>query len=497
MLFIESKSADDVIDTASRMALVERLEAQGLTPLIRSTRLHSYELALAGQGPERLKQQMERSIANWTEAEGEAPYIRGELFCDEDCVFFLIFGEMADKSKGIRVGIVHGVEHPEPLRDLDGFCRKVDEALSAVRTANEINGETAPPTQPPEWRLRESCVPAGVARFFSGREPNAERLSAADRAAAERMRAVELLEDADARRLLHRISEAHEDGHTAGFLIEDERQETVSSSFERAAGSIIEKFSQAGLLKREVLVRCRRTGRALFRLPSTDALGVITASGAVCSECNISIADEKAEELLAPTERAAELLEDGRWLASRLHYALLKFGIPENQITTFKPAALQGEPTGQGETYMMVHLCDETFLFVLRDGDWTSAHARRTLNMESETQASHVIVVATGKILDEGRLRLYERARRHARLGSDVEVILVEGIHAAVSQMHQAFERVSQGALAEELCILDDSLGLSVGRMLSTRFNLIENPGALKDLAAAAASAVAGSLSEI
>jgi hypothetical protein len=494
MLFIESKSSDYAVENALRMALLEKLQAQGLTPLIRSTRLYCYELALAEQGPERLTQQMERSIANWTEAEGESPYISGELFCYEDYAFFLLFGDTTDKLKGMRAGIVHGVEHVEPLRYLDGFCRKVDDALRAVHMEQGGNGEAA--YKPSEWRLRESCVPPGIARFFSGRESNAEALNVPDKAAAERLHAVELLEDADARRILRRISEAHEGGRVAEFLSEEGQEETAPSSFEKLTDSSIEKFSRAGLLKREVLVRCHQTGRALFRLPSTDALSVITASGAVCSECNIPIADEKAEELLAPTPRATALLEDGLWLASRLHYVLLKLGIPENQITIYRPSAAQGEPYGQGETYMMAHLCDESFLFVLRDGDWTTAHARRTLNMESETEASHVIVVATGRIQDEGRIRLREGARRQARGGSEVEVLLVEGIRVAVTQLQEAFERVSQRALAEELCVLDGSLGLSVGRMLSTRFNLVENPGALKDLAAAAASAVAGSLRE-
>jgi hypothetical protein len=225
-------------------------------------------------------------------------------------------------------------------------------------------------------------------------------------------------------------------------------------------------------------------------LPSPDALAVITSSNARCSECGTAIADEKVEEMVAPTETAGVLLEDGSWLVNSLRTVLHRLGVPENQIAV-APAS------GDGEAHVMVNVCNEPFLFVLREGDVTGAQARRALDLLIETEASHLVVVAMGKIQEDGRVRLREHARRRARSGSEVEVILAEGMDAASTELQHAFERVSQRTLAEELSELDASLGFSIGYMVATRFRLIQKPGALKDLAESAVGALAGSLREI
>jgi len=43
-------------------------------------------------------------------------------------------------------------------------------------------------------------------------------------------------------------------------------------------------------------------------------------------------ADEKVEEVIAPTLLASSLLEDGSWLVNRLHYLLREMGVPESEI---------------------------------------------------------------------------------------------------------------------------------------------------------------------
>ncbi len=140
-------------------------------------------------------------------------------------------------------------------------------------------------------------------------------------------------------------------------------------------------------------------------------------------------------------------------------------------------------------------MCNEPFLLVLRDGDVTTAQARHALAMQVETEAAHLVVVSSGKIQDEARERLREHARRRLRGGSDVEVILIEGVDAT-EELRLAFERVSQKALAGELSALDTSLGLSIGFIIATRFRLMQHAGKLKDLAESAVGALAGSLRE-
>ncbi|HYY56112.1 MAG TPA: hypothetical protein VE842_02215 [Pyrinomonadaceae bacterium] len=481
MLFIESKISSRRVDAQSRLQLLEKLQDKGLVPLIRSARLHCFELAL--MGPDRVPE-MERAIAAQARVEMDAPYVRGDLFCFEDFVLFLIFGDEDEGVSGMRAGIVYEAETQAPLLSLDSFCRNVREALEAARNLTGGNGETpaAAAEETVDWRSREPRDPSGLVRFQDARPVDVPDMRRA--AGAEQLRAVELLEDAGARKLLWRISEAQATGR-GGDLQADVEAEGGAES------QLVGRLSDAGLLRREVVVSCRKVGRSLFRLPSPDALSVITSSNATCSECGASIADEKVDELIVPTDTASTLLENGSWLSTRLYSVLRSLGLPESKISL-------GPQATDGEINMMADICGETFLFVLRDGDLTAAHARRALDKQVETEASHLVVVATAKIQDEARIRLREHARRRARAGgSEVEVLLVEGVNSAINELQHAFERVSQRALSEELCALDSALGLGVGHMISTRFRLMQRSGGLSDLAESAVGALAGNLREI
>jgi hypothetical protein len=477
MLFIESKTLKQSVDSAARMALLEKLQEKGLTPLIRSTRISCYEQAL--MGPDRVSE-MERAVAAWTETEDDRLYIRGDVFCFEDFVLFLIFGNDDDEIAGIRAGIVYGAEMLEPTKKLDAFCRNVSDSLEATRTSSSSSSaDNNGASIEAEWQSRESGAIASLGRFTARRENEAAPVRG-ERSEVGQARAIELLEDIEARRLLHRIRESQTEGRVSELLSGVEG--------EAAAASLINRMADAGLLRREVLVSCRKKGRSLFRLPSPDALSVITASNATCSECGTAIGDEKIEDLVKPTEMASQLLEDGSWLTTRVYSSLRELGLPDKEITV-------GPTSEDGEAHMMINVCNAPFLFVLRDGDVTAAQARHALTRQMETEARHLVVVASGKIQDEARVRLREHARRRARGGSDVEVILIEGVDAS-EELRRAFERVSQRALAGELSALDASLGLSMGFIVATRFKLMQKTGALKDLAESAVGALAGSLRE-
>jgi hypothetical protein len=235
------------------------------------------------------------------------------------------------------------------------------------------------------------------------------------------------------------------------------------------------KLLDAGLLRREVLISCRTSGHTLFSLPSADALAVMTISHAWCSVCGAAIADEKIEEAFAPTRLANALLEDGGWLVNRLHSILKGFGVPESEIIVEPPA-------GDGEARILVRVCDEVFLIVMRDGDLTPALARRAMNTKIETEARHLMVVVTGTVYNEGRISLLNFAKRLERGGNDFEMIVAEGTTAAAAELERAFGRVSQKVLTEQLCELDASIGFSVARFITARFRMLQNRGGSEQL---------------
>jgi hypothetical protein len=462
MLFFTSRASELSVDGATRLHLLDRLQDRGFTPLIRAARLSFFEQTL--QGAERAKE-MERAIAAWTETEENSLYVRGDLFSIEDHVFYLIFGGAEDELAGMRAGMVYSLETQEPERKLDAFCRRVSEALDAIRTNTAAREEGAAAG---EWKSQENVVAIDDYTVQAG-----------DDSGVEKRLALEALEDMMARRLLNRIEEAQAAGRVA---------ELLASETENQA--LINRLADVGLLKREVLVSCRKEGRALFRLPSIEMLTIITASNAMCSECGAALSDERVEELVMLTDMASTLLPDSTWLVNRLRTVLREIGVPQKSIRLLPGSS-------DGEVQIEVTVSDEPFLFVLRDGDLTATHAARSLDKLIDTEAQHLVVIVTGRIQEDARVRLREHARRRARGGNESEVVLIEGMDAASGELQHAFERASQRALAAELCELDASLGFSAGYIVATRFRLMQRSDALKDLAESAVGALAGSLREI
>ena len=450
MLLLASRILEHELDQVGRLRLLEKLQERGFTPLIRSARLSCFEQAVADSVQ---VEEMERLIAASLDSDAQAPYVRGDIFCFADHVFFLLFGGAAS----VRAGIVYERRTQEPLRKLNFFCQTIS---LCVGDAGDGEAEAEGSTQLTPWRQDWPAVEDGFRRFVVKQDPDILSAVACRENSRERVRAAKLLEDEETRAFLRRAKEAYAEGYP------------VSASAEAAGlpDFAAAKLSEAGLLRREVLVSCRKSGHTLFSLPSADALAVVTISQARCSECGTAIADEKVEEVLAPTQFSHVLLEDGAWLVNRLHAVLRELGISESEIAVEPPA-------GDGEARIMARVCDESFLIVMRDGDLTPAFARRAINTKLETDARHLLIVATGKIHNEGRESLLGFAGRVERGGNDFELIIADGPNSAAAELRRAFERVSHKALAEQLCVLDASLGLSVPRLIETRFQMLETNG--------------------
>ncbi|CAN5696452.1 hypothetical protein BH20ACI3_BH20ACI3_31510 [soil metagenome] len=452
MLFIESKTLSLKLDGPGRIRMLEELREKNLVPLIRSARLNLFNHVLAG--PERVDE-IEAAIALFSESEQQEAYVRGDLFCLKDHIFFIVFDDNQEDAPLIRAGLVYETSTSEPYRKLDAFCREVREVILTQRESGSIETNAE---GPPHWQHGKTGVHDGFKRFIARQDTDTLYTSLRKETMGERIRAASLLEDANARIFLRRAKEAHVEGYAAKLLTGD-----AVESYESSIG----RLEDAGLVGREVQVSCRKTGHALFRLPTAHALAVVTVSDATCSECGCAVADERVEEVLAPTRLASSLLEDGSWLISRLHYLLREQGVPESEIAV-------GPSSGDGYGQMMANISGESFLLMARDGDLTPAFARWAIDQELETEASHLVVVATGRVHNQAGVLLRNHARRRVQAGHDFEMVLADEAAVAGKELRLAFERVSQRILAEQLCDLDSSIGLSVSRLVITKFRLLE-----------------------
>ena len=440
MLFLESKTLNYAVEGDARTQLLQQLQERELTPLIRSTRLRCFEDVLLGIHHVR---DVESSLASWTQTTIDEPYVRGDLFCFDHHILFLIFEN--ESTSFIRAGIVYHADTPEPFRKLDTFCEQIRSLLSA-----DQNGDF------PQWQLGKASMPQGFRTFVERQDADSLYTSLRKETMNKRIVAASKLEDERARVFLRTARNAHQEGYAAKLLTGNTDSDKVP----------IQRLEDAGLVEREVQISCRKTGHALFRLPNPHALAVVTVSDATCSECGAPVADENVEEVIAPTQLASSLLEDGSWLVSRLHFLLREMGVPEREIAV-------GPTEGNGYGQLMANICGESFLMVTRDGDLTPAFARWAIDLEINTEASHLVIVATGRIHREAGVLLQNHSRRRVSGGQDFEMILADDAATAGRELEAALERVSQRVVAEQLCVLDNSLGLSVSRLVLTKFNLL------------------------
>src|SRR6201988_4842 len=446
MLFLERKTLNYAVDTEGRTRLLQELQEQNLSPLIRSTRHHCFEAVL---GDSERTDEMEGAIASWTEASSSEPFVPGDSFCFSDHVLFLVFEDEDQRDPQIGVGIIFEAKTPEPFRKLDSFCSTVRDLLLSQYQKSNVTADF------PQWEHSKQNVPVGFRGFIARQDGDSLYTSMRKETTSKRILAASNLEDEGARIFLRTARNAHLEGSAVRLLTGE------TASYEVP----IERLEAVGLVAREVQVSCRKTGHPLFRLPNPHALAVVTVSDATCSECGLPVADENVEEVIAPTQLASSLLEDGSWLVSRLHSLLREIGIPEREIAV-------GTSEGNGYGQIMANVCGESFLIVTRDGDLTTVFARSAIDLEVKTEACHLVIVATGRVHKEAAVLLQNHARRHISAGQDFEMILAGDVASAGRELESALERVSQRTIAEQLCVLDYSLGLNVSRLVLTKFHL-------------------------
>ena len=436
MLFLESKALNHAVDVNGRLYLLQELQERDIVPLIRSHRLRCFEDVLLGM--DHVKE-MESALAATKESTIEEPFVLGDLFCFDDYILFLVF----EDDSYIRAGIVYEAQTREPFRKLDAFCQEVRNVLSRESSV-------------PDWQTTMPSMPQGFRTFIESQDADSLYTSRRKETMSKRILAASKLEDESARVFLRTARNAHEEGYAAKLLTGHTQSEHVP----------IQRLEDAGLVEREVQISCRKTGHALFRLPNPHALAVVTVSDATCSECGARVADENVEEVIAPTQLASSLLEDGSWLVSRLHFLLREMGVPEREIAL-------GPAEGNGYGQLMANICGESFLIVTRDGDLTPAFARWSIDLEIDTEASHLVIVATGRIHKEAGVLLQNHSRRRVSGGQDFEMIVADDVLTAGRELESALERVSQRVVAEQLCVLDNSIGFSVSRLVLTKFRLL------------------------
>lgn len=460
MLFIQSNNLAFSVSADERLRLLAALRTDAHPPLIGSLRQRCYELLLAERDETAAGETMTALARQHSMSQTAQPggaYLPGELFCADDCIFFLVFG--AGAAAELSAGVIYSIATTEPLNKLARFCQDVRAALDELRRSAQAASQTES-ADLPAWRASAHTSTQGLARFIATQPTDFAVAAKCRSSAQEIVRASELLAAPTVRQFLRRVQEMRREGYTPRRMF---------AEASATAGVSVRQMLAAGLLEREVRVSCRQSGHALFDLPTPDSLAAITISKAKCSLCAAPVADEVIEETINPTRLAVMLLSDGHWLINRVYKIIRALGLPDSEIAT-------GPVSAHGESYLAADVCGQSFLFVTKDGDLTPAFSRRIAETVTETAATRLVVVITGTVEDEGRLRLYEFTWRRARDGQDLDTTISAGLDHAQAEIARAFERAIHHELARQLCTLDAALGLSAGSFVLNWFKLLNAP---------------------
>src|SRR5215510_6764032 len=200
MLFLESKLLNHAIDAAGRLTLLQQLADQDLAPLIRSHRLRCFEDVLLNHVH---VNEMETALASSTESTIGEPFVRGDLFCFQDYVLFIVF---EDDDDALRAGIVYEAHTAEPFRKLDSFCQEVRNLLL------QRNDSLA------DWETTMPSLPQGFRTFIERQDADSLYTSLRKETMSKRILAASKLEDESARVFLRTARNAHEEGYAAKLL---------------------------------------------------------------------------------------------------------------------------------------------------------------------------------------------------------------------------------------------------------------------------------------
>src|SRR5215217_4670357 len=255
MLFLASKALNHAVDVNGRIRLLQELQERDMVPLMRSHRLRCFEDVLLGV--DHVKE-MEAALAASTESVIEEPFVRGDLFCFQDYILFLVFED--DDDSFIRAGIVYEARTTEPFRKLDAFCQEIRGLLVMRGQQNGVSVR--------DWETNTPPMPQGFRTFVERQDADSLYTSLRKETMSKRVLAASKLEDESARVFLRTARNAHEEGYAAKLLTGHTESEHVP----------IQRLEDAGLVEREVQISCRKTGHALFRLPNPHALAVVTVS---------------------------------------------------------------------------------------------------------------------------------------------------------------------------------------------------------------------------
>lgn len=189
-----------------------------------------------------------------------------------------------------------------------------------------------------------------------------------------------ILEQNQAKRLLEKIREVESSSIT----------KIISEKELPSAKPILDGFEKMGLITKDFIVLCRKTGQQILKVSSRSAIEETSQKAFKCFICGNPISQENIDEIITCSDFGKKMLKDDYWLLVRVMSILEKMGIKNNEI-----AIRFGENRSMD---VFLNLNDEIYMFNLNNKCIYLDDTYCIGATIAAFQVSHTIVVCTEKI---------------------------------------------------------------------------------------------------
>ncbi|MDQ7824204.1 MAG: hypothetical protein RDV48_15485 [Candidatus Eremiobacteraeota bacterium] len=284
---------------------------------------------------------------------GDTRFLGDLLMMDPDTLFYYKF----DRSEqSLEVGIM---TKGDP-QNLMTFCTQVKEILEAGR-ASFFN----------DWNDIE---------FSSEALQTIMETSMVLQPSPQEVQAARALEDENARKFLEKIKGA--DATSLYKLVDPKELPRLAPT--------VDMFEKMGLLTKDFIVQCSKTGQPILKVSSRSALEETPQGANKCFICGNPLSKETIDEIVSCSDFGRKLVDRNYWFPVRVLSALEKYGIPT--------AAVRVWNSENDLINLFFTKNEQSYLFMLCNRKLTLDDAYYINGYLSAYGISHALVISTEKI---------------------------------------------------------------------------------------------------
>jgi len=159
----------------------------------------------------------------------------------------------------------------------------------------------------------------------------------------------------------------------------------------------IDALLDAGLLRRQVAVICRRSSKRIALIDDPSKLKVVGKAGVRCPDCGKPLEKERTEDLVSVSDFGAKLLNKSHWMSLLVVDGLMRVGVSREEILT------GFEPSPGDETDVLLQVGRTVALLELKDREFGEGDASMFNTRLVKTKAQRGVVITTDCVSAQAR----------------------------------------------------------------------------------------------